>query len=386
MKKVVLIALAVGLLALPVMAQVEAGAGKITIHANIDFLGKYIAEDKDNGVMQIEDFIIRDTVLSLGGELSDKVSWELTSQWTAIPLSTVTATLVGTTVTLVPTSAHQSAPQLLTAKINLKLIPMTTISVGRFLPDQSPSLQYHILSNVHTIYFPMLAGGPNYGMGENPALTLLKGWNPLPPLLLVPGFQTGAQAKIGNDTAHVSLGWFNGTQGGQGIGNFEETDASKAGLVKVGLKIKGVVVGGSWWDEYVNNLQKSGGSDDLRLTIYDFYLGFSREKFHVLAEYAENNIDWLDKGVPNLKQNDWYVQAGVSPIKALEVVARYEFADYVDLARDDYKYDEETWTTIGVNYFLLEKNAAIALQYIIKDHDELDANTNEWDLLFEVNL
>jgi len=382
MKKVLLIALAVGLFALPVMAQVESGAGKVTIHACIDFLGKYIAEDKDNGVKQVEDFIIRDTILSLQGELSDKVSWELTSLWTA-GTPVVSYTLNGST--LDPTTTYQPGPVLLTAKIDLKLIPMTTISVGRFLPDQSPALQYHILSNVHTIYFPMLvSGGPSYGGGENTAL------------VLAPSFQTGVQAKVGNETVHVSLGWFNGIQpqldsltgaiSTPGISNFSETDNSKAGLVKVGLTTKGIIAGASWWDEYANNLQKTGGTEDLRLTIYDAYVGYKHDKFHVLAEYAENNLDPLGKGAKDIKQSDWYVQAGVSPIKALEVVARYEVADQFDLAKDDYNDDEEAWTTIGLNYFLVEKNAAVALQYIIKDHDGLEYNTNEWGLLFETSL
>src|SRR4030042_3684694 len=169
MKKILMGALAFGLFALPVMAQVEAGAGKITVHINIDVLGRYIQEnkniyiadpdEKDNDQTSVEDIILRDTIFSLGGELSDKISWELTSMWTA-------------------------EPEILTAKIDLKLIPMTTIRVGRFIPDQGKAFQYHILSRVHTIYLPMAAMMPNYGAPENTGA------------ILVPFFQTGAQATI----------------------------------------------------------------------------------------------------------------------------------------------------------------------------------------------
>ena len=395
MKKVwliALIALAVGLLALPALAQVESGAGKITIHGDIDFLGVWIQQDKINhpkkfefSQPEVENFMIRDTTLSLGGELSDKVSWELTSNWTGGAVMTETNAVSG--ISVISGTGVVSDPKLLTAKVDLKLIPMTTISVGRFLPDQSPSLQYHILAKVHTIDFPMVDMQYPYGGPENTGV------------LLVPGFQTGAQAKIGNDKVHVSLGWFNGIQpqlgvdatgkitlGAPGIGNFSETDSSKAGLIKVAVNLKGIVAGVHYWDEYANNLQTSFGTDDARLDIIGAYVGYNHAKFHVLAEYLENQLQWLDKHMKDIRQNDWYVQAGVSPIKALEVVARYEAIDDFDLANDSFKNDEETRITLGVNYFLLEKNAAIALQYVWKDHDQLTFNNNELDLLVEVDL
>jgi len=408
MKKVVLIALAVGLLALPVMAQVESGAGKISIHGAVDFLGVWIQADKINhpktyefSQPEVENLMIRDTILSLNGELSDKVSWELTGSFTGGTIrqeqggpSVVVGSTTYYTASVITGTGVTSAPQLLTAKVDLKLIPMTTLTFGRFLPDQSPSLQYHILSKVHTIYFPMVDMQYPYGGPESTGV------------LLVPGFQTGAQAKIGNDKVHVSLGWFNGIQpqlvedahipgkitlSAPGIGNFSETDASKAGLIKVAVNLKGIVAGVHYWDEYANNLQTSFGTDDARLDIIGAYVGYNQEKFHVLAEYLENRLQWLGSNWPvdnmkDIRQNDWYVQAGVSPIKALEVVARYEAIDDFDLANDSFKYDEENWITLGVNYFLLEKNAAIALQYIWKDHDQLTFNNNELDLLVEVDI
>ncbi len=392
MKKVVLIALAVGLIALPVMAQVEAGAGKISIHGDIDFLGVWIQQDKINhpkkyefSQPEVENFMIRDTTLCLAGELSDKVSWELTSNFTGGTAMMETNPISG--ISVITGTGITSNPKLLTAKVDLKLIPMTTLTLGRFLPDQSPSLQYHILAKVHTIYFPMVDMQYPYGGPENTGA------------LLVPGFQTGAQAKIGNDTVHVTLAWLNGIQpeltklgpgafsvSAPGIGNFSETDSSKAGLIKVGVNLKGVMAGVHYWDEYANNLQTSFGTDDARLDIFGAYLGYNHEKFHVLAEYLENQLQWLDKHMKDIRQNDWYVQAGVSPVKAVEIVARYEALDQYDLARDSFKNDEETWITLGVNYFLLEKNAAIALQYIWKDHDQLTFNNNELDLLVEVDL
>ena len=392
MKKVMLIALAVGLIALPALAQVESGAGKITIHGAVDFLGVWIQQDKmdhphkyDFPQPAVENFIIRDTIVSLNGELSDKVSWEMTSTFTGPAVTTETNP--GSGVSVITSTGTKPAATVLTAKVDLKLIPMTTLTFGRFLPDQSPSLQYHILAKVHTIYFPMVDMQYPYGGPESSGV------------LLVPGFQTGAQARIGNDTVHLSLGWFNGIQpelqklgpgqfsvSAPGIGNFSETDNSKAGLIKVGVNFKGVVAGAHWWDEYANNLQHDLRTDDARLDIYGFYLGYNHEKFHILAEYLENRMQWLDKHMKDIRQNDWYVQAGVSPIKAVEIVARYEAIDQYDLARDSFKNDEENWITLGVNYYLLEKNAAIALQYIWKDHDQLTFNNNELDLLIEVDI
>ena len=172
MKKVVLIALAVGLIALPVMAQVEAGAGKISIHGDIDFLGVWIQQDKINhpkkyefSQPEVENFMIRDTTLCLAGELSDKVSWELTSNFTGGTAMMETNPISG--ISVITGTGITSNPKLLTAKVDLKLIPMTTLTLGRFLPDQSPSLQYHILAKVHTIYFPMVDMQYPYGGPEN---------------------------------------------------------------------------------------------------------------------------------------------------------------------------------------------------------------------------
>ncbi|OGP60142.1 MAG: hypothetical protein A2V67_07145 [Deltaproteobacteria bacterium RBG_13_61_14] len=377
MKKILIVALVFGLFALPVMAQVEAGAGKITVHINIDFLGRYIAEDDDAeglvwdpvigevviakvGSPQVEDFIIRDTILSLGGELSDKVAWELTSMWTA-------------------------EPEILTAKIDLKLIPMTTLTVGRFIPDQGKAFQYHILSRVHTIYLPMAAMTFPYGAPENTFA------------FLVPFWQTGVQSSIGNKTAHVSLGYFNGLEpqlipgnppilNMAGANNFMELDNSKAFLAKGAVNISGFEAGIHWWDEYANVEHYQFGTDDAHINIYGAYVGYNHEKFHILAEYLENNIDFLDTGSDNLQQNDWYAQLGVSPVNAFELVFRYEAMDGEDLRRDSFSNDEETWITLGANYYILNKNAAIAVQHIWKDHDELEWNDNELNFLVEVDL
>jgi predicted porin len=312
----------------------------------------------------------------LGGELSDKVAWELTSMWT-------------------------SEPEILTAKIDLKLIPMTTLTVGRFIPDQGKAFQYHILSRVHTIYLPMAAMTPNYGAPENTGA------------FLVPFFQTGAQASIGNKTAHVSLGYFNGlepqliqlpgdtsgdpsTPNMAGANNFMEMDNSKAFLAKGAVNASGFEVGIHWWDEYANvrhyrpvkegTTRNLWATDDAHINIYGGYVGYNHEKFHILAEYLENNIDFLDTGSDNLQQNDWYAQLGVSPVNAFELVFRYEAMDGKDLKRDSFSNDEETWITLGANYYILNKNAAIAVQHIWKDHDDLEWNDNEFNFLVEVDL
>lgn len=361
MKKLFVVALALGLFALPVMAQVEAGAGKITVHADVDFLGRYIGEDDDAervmlvgntvwigdfGQAPVEDLILRDAILSLQGELSDKVAWELTAQQFG----------------------------LLTAKIQLKMIPMTTLTFGRFLIDQSPSLNYHILGQTHFIYFPMAANaGANYGSSENLG-------NMMSSPLLVPGWQTGAQAQIGNDMVHLTLGWFDGVEAG-----LQETNNNKAGLVGLHVNASGIIGGLSWWDEYSNSTPGLGG-DDSRLNIYDFYLGYKSEKINVLAEYLENSIDPLDGNAPVFRQNDWYIQLAGFIMDPLELVLRYETLDHYDLMNDDGDFDVETNLTIGVNYFLVDKNAAIALQYVAKDHDELDWNDSEIDLLVEVDI
>lgn len=394
MKKVWLIALAVGLLALPALAQVESAAGKVTIHAAVDFLGVWIKQDKVNNPgpydfsqPEVENFIIRDTILSFVGQLSDKVDWELTGQFTGGTTSVQANAVSG--IQVITGIGTTSAPQLLTAKVDLKLIPMTTLTFGRFLPDQSPSLQYHILSKVHTIYFPMVDMQYPYGGPENTGV------------LLVPGFQTGAQARIGNDMVHLTVGWFNGTQpqlvqvapgkftlSAPGVGNFSETDASKAGLVKAAVNVKGFIAGVHWWDEQSDlsqqDLPPHAPNSNAHIDIYGAYAGYNHEKFHILAEYLENKI--TTKGIPDILQNDWYVQAGVNPIKAVEFVARYEMLDSYDLARDNFKNDEETRKTVGVNYFIVERNAAIALQYVWKDHDQLNFNNNELDLLVEVDI
>jgi len=385
MKKILIVALVFGLFALPVMAQVEAGAGKITVHINIDFLGRYIAESKtdhpdtadpngpyginawrdsqdadDFSQPSVEDFIIRDTILSLGGELSDKVAWELTSMWTA-------------------------EPEILTAKIDLKLIPMTTLTVGRFIPDQGKAFQYHILSRVHTIYLPMAAMTANYGAPENTGA------------FLVPFWQTGVQASIGNKTAHVSLGYFNGLEpqlipiippilNMAGANNFMELDNSKAFLAKGAVNVSGFEAGIHWWDEYANVEHYNFATDDAHINIYGGYVGYNHEKFHILAEYLENNIDFLDTDSDNLQQNDWYAQLGVSPVNAFELVFRYEAMDGADLKRDSFSNDEETWVTLGANYYIVDKNCAIAIQHIWKDHDDLEWNDNEFNFLVEVDL
>ena len=388
MKKILIVALVFGLFALPVMAQVEAGAGKITVHINIDFLGRYIAESEtdnpntadlngpyginawrdlvdtdDLSQPQVEDFIIRDTILSLGGELSDKISWELTSMWA-------------------------EEPEILTAKIDLKLIPMTTLTVGRFIPDQGKAFQYHILSRVHTIYLPMAAMTPNYGAPENTGA------------FLVPFWQTGVQTSVGNEKAHVSLGYFNGLEPQlipgippipdmldmPGATSFMELDNSKAFLAKGAVNVSGFEAGIHWWDEYANVEHYLFATDDAHINIYGAYVGYNHEKFHILAEYLENNINFLDSGWDNLQQNDWYAQLGVSPVNAFELVFRYEAMDGADLRRDSFFNDEETWITLGANYYILNKNAAVAVQHIWKDHDELEWNDNELNFLVEVDL
>lgn len=369
MKKVLVLALALGLFALPVMAQVEAGAGKITVHADVDFLGRFIAEHDDaemvtmvgNTIMagevgqpQVEDFILRDAILSLQGELSDKVCWELTAQQFG----------------------------LLTARIDLKLIPMTTITFGRFLVDQSPSLNYHIMSKVHTIYFPMAANaGANYGSSEN-----LAGIGIVP--MLVPGWQTGVQAQIGNEMVHLTLGWFNGN--GLGGGAWQETDNSKAGLIGLHVNASGLIVGISYWDEYSNDLHYMFDTDDARLNILDIYLGYNHERFHVLAEYLSNNLDPLDTDMDAMQQMDWYIQGGVFLMENAEIVARYETLDLISFDDDDLgpidDVDNETWITIGANYFLVDKNAVVSLQYIFKDHEDLEWNNNELTMLVEVDI
>ena len=245
-KNLLLVLLALALLIPgPTQAAVEAGAGNITLLAHIDFVGRYSAEDTDEGWMGYETYNTEFVVLGLAGQVGDNVSWVVTQAFTFIPQGS----LYSEALSEGTASNEITTAMLLDARINVHLGESLMLSAGRFIPPTSMTWAPHQMKNLHTINYPLINGSGLQALYSGAAMIPL------------PMYQTGVMLTGMMGPVTLQVGSFNGSEivGGPntlaltgspiaigGLSNIGDIDKTKGMAYKLALDMESFHFGG-WY-------------------------------------------------------------------------------------------------------------------------------------------
>ncbi len=388
MKRNLLIAFLAAVMALPgfASADVMSGAGNVTLLGHIDFVGRYSAEDKDEGWMGYETYNLEFAVLGIAGQLGDNVDWVITEAFTFVgPYGSLNSAAALDNTGGVNNEVNA---RLLDARINMHMGESLILSVGRFIPPTSMTWNPHLLKVLYTINYPLLNGSGLQGGG---ALAI-----PLPM------YQTGAMLTAKMGPASLMVGHFNGSEivGGPNVGGIEvhgannviDIDKTKGALAKLAVDTGGFHFGGFYYGEFasVQFAKTPPGTGtltgDAQIDQWGLEMNYASDMWIGQAQYLSTTLDFYDDVIDDdLIQNGWYALLGANLGQA-QIVARYDYfmydAEEIIVSED---MNEEVATTIGVNYKLNE-NVIAGLNYTIRDIEDWDANTDEIAVIVETNL
>ncbi len=384
MKKVLGIILALALVVIPlgVYAQVEAGAGSITIGAHLDASFRYSAEDKDKEWNGYETFNGEALVLGLSGKVGDKVLWKTT--WAFALPAYLNSGASGAAVNVGLNVAE--------AYGEWKILDQVGLCVGRMLVPTA-------LANI---------GIPSVKANHmlNPPLIITGGFNGALPAL--PTFQTGAAIDVNFSGISFNYMIYNGELAGAGIFNAgsdaaQEMDKSKGGNVAIGYS--GEIGPGKltarafYFQEYSNiDVNVFGGNtitEDSSITGWGIGVAYNADNYYGAVEYVNITRDPEDSGADSVNSYGYYVLVG-GKFSSIDVAFRYDFIDWSDYDGDsnlngipDKEEDIESWYTLAINY-LINDNATLGIDYVYKQPEEPDGadypNINELAVYMELDL
>lgn len=373
MKKLVLLGILLAL-CVPALALAEdkpAGPPPVVVLGHIDFVGRFSSPDwvdASENWNGYETYNLEHAVLGVAGRLGNNVDW-------MIVYAFAFDGPFGPYNSMMGMSTNDSDGMLLDARIDWHLNDMITLSAGRFIPPTSMTWAPHLMKVMHTINYPLINNG---GLAGN--------------LIPSPMYQTGVMATFKSSGLSVQVGNFNGSEivaGQEGLGifglnNTRDIDKTKGTAAKIAYDAQGLHVGGWYFGEEVGI---AGGSMDSKLDQWGAEVGFENENLILQGQYLSSNLDAKDKVVKdNLVQDGWYGLVGVQA-SGVQLLYRY---DTVNFDNDNVMYDanfidHENAHTVGINY-LVNPNVTAGINYVWRQIDDYDANTNELAFILEANM
>lgn len=269
-----------------------------------------------------------------------------------------------------------TSPALVNTMLQFYYIPKTELAVGRLFP-QFTLYMPQSTAKLDLVNYPLVTS--KYGMFG----------------------QSGIQSTTKTQYADFILGVFNGYQGSSSFNSStgaysssfagndwgDENDA-KDFLLRANIKpVSGLTVAGYYWLGKPGFTYTQGSSTEQKDYSADRFGGFADYRYqnlHVTAEYVAGSTDAYtatpnDDGSMMLRKSTtdshgYFLQGAYKVTKEIELLARYEMFD----PNTDTDDNAMTWTTLGLNYHLLEDYHAIAaLNYILKDEEAKDVDNNE---------
>jgi len=239
-----------------------------------------------------------------------------------------------------------SSPYVLDTKlIFADYIPMTTITVGRFLPNFTHYMP-RSTAMLDMINYPLMVG--HYAM-----------WR-----------QIGVQTTTKTDPVDFNVGLFNGYDNDDGGGNkwVEDNDAKDVLFAVAGKPAEFLKLFGYGW---FGNLLMADTLDFARNrfgggAIVNYPL--SEEMSVVFKGEYVKGIDEQGGAIADVNSAGYYAHLGFKVKPQIELLLRYDNFD-PDTDTDD---DAETWITLGTNYFLDGEHVKFSLNYIIKKEEVPD--------------
>jgi hypothetical protein len=251
-----------------------------------------------------------------------------------------------------------SSPYLLDTKLQFFYIPKTEITFGRFLPN-------------FTYYMPILTS--KLDMINYPLMTMKYGmWR-----------QVGIQSTTTTKFIDFNLGIFNGYPSN----NWQDNNDAKDVLFRTTIKpLKELQIFAYSW--FGNSLFAKDA--DLPNNIYG--IGFSSEKI-----FSSYNLQFVLRSelilsYENITKDNkmngkgYYIHTSIKFPKNIEVLFRYDF--YTPNTK--LSHNNEKWYTVGLNYYILNNNAMLYLNYIHKK-DEISQlsgarKSNEYILQAQISF
>ncbi|MDZ7261011.1 MAG: OprO/OprP family phosphate-selective porin, partial [candidate division KSB1 bacterium] len=219
--------------------------------------------------------------------------------------------------------------------IFINLLPKTSITVGRFLPNFTLYMPAPT-SKLDMINYPLFLIDTRYNYAV---------WR-----------QTGVQTETVTDLVDFNLGIFNGPKD-----NIKDDNDGKDVLLKAAFKpavdFAKIQVGGYTW---LGNFLLAEDAD-LAYNRFGFFGTLTHEKFTVNAELVLGS-DEQSGGAKDVKSQGFYGHIGYKVLPELEILGRYEYMD----PNTDTNDNGWTWITLGVNRYIESINAMIYLNYIMK--------------------
>lgn len=397
MKRYLVIMLLACAMAVPGMAfsqDVAAGGGSISLHAHIDFVGRFSAEDDDDDYNGYESYNLEFAVIGLAGTIGDNVSWVLTEATAFAGPAAGLQTWGASNLQAMGGGANNNAvgSSLLDARINFHMGEYFMVSMGRFIPPTSMTWNPHLMKVMHTINYPLMNGSGFQGGGGL--------------MVPLPMYQTGVMLSIYLGPVTFMAGNFNGTDVVGGIGNvmplgmnnIVDIDKTKGTQMKLAFDAEGFHIAGWYYGEeasvtlwnpaMVNTLTPKAGRirEDGTIQQWGVEFDMNTELVFAQAQYLNTRLDMDDENVDDLWQAGWYVLLGMNVTDQFQLLGRYDFMDYDNeevLISD--RRDEEQWAMAGMNY-LVNENVTVGVNYTWRWLENEHANLNELAFITEMNL
>jgi hypothetical protein len=396
MKKLVLSAILLALL-IPAMAFAEdkPPVSNVMILGHIDFVARYSSPDwngADNDWDGYETYNLEHAVVGVAGRLGTNVDWAIVEAFAFTgpfgPANSAAAVADGG-----DGWNNDASGYLLDARMDWHLTENFTVTAGRFIPPTSMTWAPHMMKVVHTINYPLINNGGLVGM-----------------MLPSPMYQTGVMLTAKASGLSFQVGNFNGSEtvGGMefndvailGLDNTMDIDKTKGTAFKVAYDGEGFHAGGWYYAEEAGvRMDLFDGATllghktvDGQIDQWGAEAGYTSDAFLLQGQYLSSTFDDLDRSIPGVKktkndlvQSGWYGLVGAQA-SGVQLIYRFDQVYYdSEGALPSFVPNDENAHTVGVNY-LVNPNVTVGLNYVWRQIDGWDANTNELGFIMEANL
>ncbi len=318
MKGFIIIVLCLFIFTLPLLAQDEsvlAHYGTLKIGGILQTTFTYNMDEDD---VQTEFAIKRSIFLFWGTILQDKIKYFVKA-------------------------GGMTSPYIIETKLMFDdYIPMTSIAVGRYLPNFTHYMPRNA-AMLDMIEYPLIV--QEYGMWQ----------------------QVGVQTTTKTDYGDFNIGVFNGYGSSTTRDNNDAKDFLLAVAGKPAEFLK--LFGYGWFGNLL-----LADDEDLAMNRYGggaiVNYPLSEEMSVVFKGEYVMGTDEMGGGEGDLNSYGYYAHVGFKVKPQIELLLRYDNFD-PDTDKDD---DAETWITLGANYFLDGEHVKFSLNYIMKkeEADEFD--------------
>jgi hypothetical protein len=233
------------------------------------------------------------------------------------------------------------------------LIPQSTLTIGRFLPN-------------YTIYMPEHKG--KLDMIHHPLHLAEYGiWR-----------QTGVQLDSKTEFVDITAGLFNGP-----VNNTADNNDAKAILLRGGFKPEvefgEVVVGGFAW---LDNLLLTDDGD-LSSKHFGFFGTVNAEKFEFNGELIMGRDEQATAGADDMKSMGYMFHGEYKARPDVGILGRYDFLDQ----NTDHDDDAMTRITFGLNHYIESYHAMIYINYLHNmEQGDNDVKNDSIEVQFQVAI